>query len=174
MVKGLVIPVESGAVIEERDFATLEDYQAAVDGWIEAVDVPALGVTIYVNEEGLLRRLLVNHRATFLWWYHVPEARERAMLVGTAIVIGLPDRAGNSTDIPDDVRAVLVNAGAWRVEVRTHGDPTWYRNQATYRDYFEALAWGMVTLEQWTTAEDVRVVPVLADEIAGDAPSPAA
>jgi phosphatidylserine decarboxylase len=31
---------------------------------------------------------------------------------------------------------------------------------ASYTDYFEALVWAMVTLERWTHAEDVRVVPV--------------
>jgi len=37
-----------------------------VDGWIEAVDVPNLGITIYVNEEGVLRHLPFNPRASIL------------------------------------------------------------------------------------------------------------
>ena len=166
MVKGLLLVVDNEAPIEVRELSSLEDYQAAVGGWIESVDIPSLGVTIYVNEEGLLRQLPLNSRATFLWWYHVPEARQKAMLVGDAVIVGIPDRKGDSTDIPATVAEMLTEAGIWRVEVRTYGDPKWYRNQATYDDYFEALVWAMVTLERWTVAEDVRVVPVTGEEIA--------
>ncbi|GAA4353234.1 DUF3846 domain-containing protein [Microbacterium rhizosphaerae] len=156
--------------VELREFSSLEDYQAAVGGWIEPVDLLDLGTTVYINEEGLLRQLPFNSRATFLWWYHVPEARQRAMLAGDAVLVGLPDSNGDSTDLPGSVSETLAGSGTWRVEVRTVGDPKWYGNQATYVDYFEALVWAMLTLERWTAAEDVRVVPVLPDEL----PQPAA
>lgn len=171
MVTGLVIPADGEKALERRDFAALEDYQAAVGGWIEAVDIPALGVTIYVNEGGLLRQLPFNSRASFLWWYHVPEARQKAMLVGDAVLVGLPDRNGDSTDLPPDVIDTLMHAGRWRVEVRAADDSKWYRNQVTYEDYFEALVWAMVTLERWTMAQDVRVVAV-DDEQDQIAPTP--
>jgi hypothetical protein len=97
-----------------RELAELQDYQEAVGGWIEAVDVRDLGVTVYVNEEGLLHHLRFNSRATFLWWYYVPATRNGAMLVGEAVVVGLPDRDGNSTDVP--LEALLLrdfSAFAW-------------------------------------------------------------
>jgi hypothetical protein len=50
MVKGLVIPADPELPIEVREFNKLEDYQAAVGGWIEAVDVPPLGISTYVNQ----------------------------------------------------------------------------------------------------------------------------
>lgn len=167
MVTGLVIPADAEQPLEQRAFARLEDYQAAVDGWLEAIDIHKLGVTIYVNEEGLRRHLRFNSRASFLWWYHVPEARQRAKLVGTAVLVGLPDRSGDNTELPGNLRHMLTG-GVWRVEVRTHGDPKWYGNQMQYTDYFEALVWAMLTLERWTAAEDVRVVPVGPDRIARD------
>lgn len=76
MVSGIVIPAAAESSLEEREFANLEDYQAAVGGWIEAVDLPSFGVTICVNEEGLLRHLPFNSRASFPWWYHVSAARQ--------------------------------------------------------------------------------------------------
>ncbi|MBN9201593.1 MAG: DUF3846 domain-containing protein [Microbacterium chocolatum] len=158
--RALRIPVDPDEPITEIQVDSLEDYQAIVGGYIEPVDVPALGITIYVNEEGLLRQLPLNSRATFLWWYFVPEARQKAMLVGTTLLVGLPDRGGESTDVPREATELLLNSGVWRVEVKTHGDPKWYRNQATYEDYFEALVWAMVTLERWSTAVDTRIVPV--------------
>lgn len=173
MVKGLVIPADADMEIKLHDFARLEDYQAAVGGHVEPVDIPSLGITIYVNEEGLLRQLPFNSRASFLWWYEIPSVRQTAMLVGDAVIVGIPDRHGESTDLPQPVMDTLKEAGVWRVEVRTVGDPKWYRNQATYTDYFEALVWAMVTLERWSAAEDVRVVPVPAKELPGGA-APAA
>jgi|GEM_PF-2549021 len=63
MVKGIHVPVDPSEPLEVCDFANLAAYRAAVEGWIEPVDVPDLGITIYVNEEGLLRHLPFNSRA---------------------------------------------------------------------------------------------------------------
>ena len=68
MVRGIVIRAAGEEPLEERHFFGLEDYQSAVGGWIEAVDIPSIGVTVHVNEEGLLQQLPFNRRATFLWW----------------------------------------------------------------------------------------------------------
>jgi hypothetical protein len=62
-----------------------------VGGWIEPVDVPSLGITICVNEEGLIRQLPRDPRATFLWWFHVPANRQKAILVGDALLAGMAD-----------------------------------------------------------------------------------
>lgn len=164
MVTGIVIPAKDVRLIEQREFTGLDDYRAAVGGWIEAIDLLDLGVTIYVNEEGRVRQLPFNSRASFLWWYHVPAVRQTAVLAGNAVVVGLPDRNGDNTDVPDAVRELLLRPRTYRVEVRTAGDPKWYGNQATYPDYWEAVVRAMVTLERWTLAEDVRVLPVHFDD----------
>jgi len=169
VVKALRIPADADEPITAVEVSELEDYQAAVGGWIEPVDLPDLGVTVYVHEEGLLLSLPFNSRASFLWWYFVPAARQKAMLVGPVLVVGLPDRSGASTDIPPHVTEMLSQPGRWRVEVRVVDDPTWHRNRATYDDYFEALIWAMVMLERVTDAEDVRVVPVTSEALAGGA-----
>ncbi len=160
MVSGLEIPADPDEPIREIRVESLEDYQAVVDGWIEPVDVPALGVTVYVNEEGLLRSLPFNNRAAFLWWFHVPEVRHRAMLVGSALVVGAPNRAGENTDIPTDVARTLTRVGTWSVEVKSVDDNAWHPVAGAYTGYFEALVWAMVVLERWPSASDVRVIPV--------------
>jgi hypothetical protein len=160
VVRALRIPTDADEPITELEVQTLEEYQAAVGGWIEPVDIPDLGVTVYVHEEGLVLGLPFNSRATFLWWYYVPEARQKAMLVGPALVVGLPARNGDSTDIPRDTVELLSRPGKWRVEARPKAEPDWIQIPGTYDDYFEALVWAMVTLERWTAAEGVRVVPI--------------
>lgn len=96
MVQGIVIPAIDSMPLAVREFAGLKDYQEAVGGWIEAVDIPDLGITIYVNEEGLVHHLPFNSRATFLWWYHWPASRNVAMLVGEAVIVGMPDHDGET------------------------------------------------------------------------------
>lgn len=45
MVQGIVIPADAEKPVEQRDFGRLEDYHAAIGGWIEAVDLHDRGVT---------------------------------------------------------------------------------------------------------------------------------
>ena len=113
MVKGLWLPSGADSPIEEHDFTALANYQTAVGGWIEAVDIPALSITLFVNEEGLLRHLPLNSRATFLWWFHVPTVRQSAMLVGDAVVVGLPNPEGDSTDAPNGAVALLTQPSSY-------------------------------------------------------------
>ncbi len=165
MTKGIVVPHDAEAALEVREFSDFGDYQKAVDGWIEAVDIPSLGVMVFVNEEGLLKHLPLNSRMTFLWWFHVPEARQRAMLVGNAVIVGAPDEEGNTTDVPEAVISLLMETQVYRVEVQVIGETEWHRNAAKYTDYWEAVIWAMLLLERWALATDVRVVPVLDQDV---------
>lgn len=60
MPKGIYIPADQEAPLERRELTGLEDYQTAVSGYIEAVDLPKAGATLFVNEERLLRKLPFN------------------------------------------------------------------------------------------------------------------
>lgn len=178
MVKGIYVPVDESEPLEQREFATLDDYQTAVDGWIEAVDVPSLGITMYVSEEGLLRRLPFNSRASFLWWFHVPGAHQ-AMLVGNAVIVGALDENGESSDVPEEVIDLLTGTSEYAVAIQmggtsapsgsdgklssillplTHGDPCWCLSVTRHEDYFSAAAWAVVFRERWTDAVNVRVI----------------
>ncbi len=97
MVRVLRVPADYSAPIITGEVSRLEDHQASVGGWIEPVDIPSLGVAVYVHEEGLLRQLPLNSRATFLWWCFVPEERQKSMLVGPALIVGLLDGQGSPT-----------------------------------------------------------------------------
>ena len=158
MVKGLVIPADPELPIEVREFTRLKDYQAAIGGWIEAVDVPPLGITTYVNESGILLRLPFNARATFLWWYELPHVRHRAMLVGDAVIVGLPDGDGDSTDIPESTLALLTGHVQYGVMTQVGTSPLWVSDPFAYDDYFEAVVWAMMLFERVTDIRQVKVV----------------
>jgi hypothetical protein len=61
------VPADIRTSIDQMSFGVLADYQSAVGGLIEAVDVPALSLIIYVNDSGLICGVPVNDRATALW-----------------------------------------------------------------------------------------------------------
>lgn len=158
MVKGLIIPAEGSAPAVERDFEQLEDYQAAVGGWIEPVDIPDLGVTMYVNENGIAERHEPNLRATFFWWFHVPAARQSAMLVGDAVIVGEPDRDGASTDVPNEVAELLNSKARFAIEIRLTPTGDWSRLERT-DEYLDAVVWAMLLAERSEGQLEVRVRP---------------
>lgn len=162
MVKGLFVPLDDTALIEPREFSELDHYQSAVGGWIESVDIPLLGVTIYVNEEGLARQLPLNPRATFLWWFHVPAARQRAMLVGDAVIVGMPDRRGDSTDVPEAVLELMAPGRRWRAEYLSRSDARWRHVDVGNDDVWAAMVRGMIHLERAPDVKDVRLAPLQA------------
>lgn len=159
MVKGLFIPADGSKPVERREYHQLEDYQRAVGGWIEAVDMPDFGpVTMYVNENGIAERLGPNMRATFLWWFHVPNAREHSALFGDVAMVGYPDQDGDTTDVPDDVLDLLTDTTPYVVSMLLE-DGIWYRGRNVNRDYWEAVLWAMIKLSREPEIKDVDVVP---------------
>lgn len=181
MVKAVYIPSDTDADVEVREVAGIEDIQAAVGGWFEPVDVPALGVTIYINEEGRVRRPSFNSRASFLWWYYVPRDRP-AMLVGDVIIVGTPNKSGDDTDVLEPVLrllteeqdiAVLLKIAGGPLDVvppsnilagivlpLTHGDPRWLLSAAHYDELWSAMCWAKVLQSRLHVIEETKVVPL--------------
>jgi len=179
MVRAIVIPHDAGLPLRVQELPGIGAFQEAVDGWIEAVDIPQFGVTIYVNEEGLVWRMPFNSRASFLWWHHEPRSR-RSMLVGDAILVGLRDDVNDYSDVPSTVLDLLTTIQPFAVmfasskpldlttEARISqvmlplaaGDTRWLVSGAQYEDYFTAAAWAVVLANIWSDAGEIRIVPV--------------
>jgi hypothetical protein len=157
MAKGLIVPADDSRPITVGEFSDFEDYRKVVDGYTEHIDVDLLDLTICVNGEGLLQQLPVNPRVTLLWWYHVPSARRRAMLVGNAVLVGWPDIEGAATDIAEDLVLILREPGDFRVEIKWDADGPWLEYGFKFATYFEALAWTLV-LDENIDAAQLKVV----------------
>lgn len=159
MVKGLRIPADVRKPWHEIELSELEDYQRAVGGWIEAVDIAPLASTIYVNEEGIPRGLEYNTRATMLWWFHVPSARMNAALFGDVVVVGCVDDVGDAQDIPAQVLRDITSNDPWVVLMKIDG--TWFRHRNVNRGYWEATFWAVIKQVREPNIEDVRVATEL-------------
>ncbi|MDU0346472.1 DUF3846 domain-containing protein [Microbacterium sp. KSW2-29] len=168
MVQGIIIPADNTAPLRTDALDSLEDFQRAVGGWIEAVDIPDLGVTMYVNEEGLIRDLPFNRRATFLWRFNVPEARD-ARLVEDVAVVGLTDDEGESTDLPSEIRQRLLEPGVYRVRSRELDGNRWHEEPVYRDDYFETVIWAAL-LQEMSRALEVEIERVEACSDEGEQP----
>jgi hypothetical protein len=155
MVQGIIIPADNTAPLKAATLDSLEDYRQAVGGWIEAVDIPDLGVTMYVNEEGLIRDLPFNRRATFLWQFHVPQAHD-ARLVGDVAVVGLTDDEGESTELPDNLLQRLLEPGIYRVRTRQRGGSEWHEEPIDRDDYIETVVWAAL-LQEMSPSSEVQI-----------------
>lgn len=181
MVKAVFIPADADLKVEVREAEGFEALKTAVGGWVEAIDVDSLGITIYINEEGRVRHLPFNSRASFLWWYYVPRNRP-AMLVGDVIVVGAPNKRGDDTNVPEPALrlltqeqevALLLKVGGDPLDMvhpasqlagivlpLTQGDPSWVLSSALYDDFWSAMVWAKVLQERWPAVEETKVVPV--------------
>lgn len=142
--------------VEVREFEGLAHYQEAVGGWIEPIEIPALGICLYLNEEGRLRKLPFNPRATFLAWFHLPELRQRVMLFGAAVIVGAADEQGETTDVPGDIEHVLDPGAQFSLEVRVGSASEWHRHPGAL-GYFDAAVLAMVVAERSPLPTEIRI-----------------
>lgn len=158
MVTGIVIPHETRIRVFKHQLSALEDYQAAVGGYIEPIYVAAAHLTIFANEEGKVRQLPVNRRATCMWWMLNPDMHGADVLVGDVVLCGSKRGHGSSTELPADLAKLILDTDRFRVEVRTVGDPEhWYEDGSYFEDYFEAAIVAINLQERWTQICEVRV-----------------
>ena len=76
--------------------ALYERIKKHIDGWLEAVRLD--GGTMYLNEEGKLKRLSINEIATTVFRTHLGGEDH---VVGNVVVVGPPDSECNDTSIDE-------------------------------------------------------------------------
>jgi len=156
---GIFIPADESAPLEFRLFGQITDYQEAVGGWFECIDIDAHKATFFLNEEGKVTNLPLNRRATLMWWATYPASRNVDAFMGNAILMGQPDEEGDTQDVPAELVTLLMKTDLYKYEVETFEKlGKWYGNQSTFDNYFEACNAALGLLERWTLANDIRVV----------------
>lgn len=102
----LLVPAD-GPVQARQIEPTLEVLQALVGGPIELIDL-GHGLYAYVNEEGKLDGLRVNHAANEIARQRNAAAyRWGDVLVGSMVIVGPIDGEGDDTSVPSDVVEAL-------------------------------------------------------------------
>ena len=156
---GIVIPADESAPLEFRLFGQITDYQEAVGGWFEAVDLEEIPASFFVNEEGKIHNLPQNRRATLMWWVNHRAVHGKDVLMGDVVLIGLPDDDGDTQDVSGEVVTLLLKTELYKYEVMTHeNDSKWYGNQSRFDNYFDACNAALGLYERWSLAANVRVM----------------
>ena len=159
-INAIVIPANDEEPLrqDQIDTGRLADYQERVGGPIQVINLDDPPASLYLNEEGKLVELPVNRRATLLLWGHHRGLRYEDIIVGDAFLVGVPDRRGRDTNVPDEFIKMLLHARRFRTEVQTYGDPQWYGNRLSFENWAEAYGYVLSLGRRWTLVENVRVV----------------
>lgn len=159
MVTGVIIPADETLALSQQEFNDLHDYQRAVGGLIEAIDLDSPAMTFFANDEAKLIGLPINRRATILWWLHSPHVYGYDVLAGDAVLVGQPDLHGDTQSAPAEFISLLMDTPAYKVEVQTSGpDTPWCGNGRRFEDYFSAAIYAADLGHRWTQVTRVRVV----------------
>lgn len=105
MTKALLVQVDGSLV--EKDFEGLEDLQSMVGGHIEMIWLGNSGQIAYINEEGKLRNLPLNNRATQIAIDMGTQFRLGDYIVGNMVIVGGCDADGYETDVSESLVNIL-------------------------------------------------------------------
>lgn len=143
MVTSIVIPHDGGGNIRLRELAGIGEFQKAVDGFLEPIEIPALGITAWTNEAALRSRAGVNSRATALWWYFCADTSDRRFILGDVVLTGADD-AQDGADAPEHIVYGLLNPHEFVIQVSPLGNDEWWDTQGRFDNIFDAATWCMI------------------------------
>ncbi|WP_427008262.1 DUF3846 domain-containing protein [Pseudarthrobacter sp. H2] len=162
VIHAIQIPAEEERPLYKVAIENLEGMQAAVGGYIEFVDLDTFNASMVVNEEGKLEKRPINRRATLMFWLLYPKMSNRDAIVGDVLIVGHPDKNGNTTDAPGEVVELLFDTPSFKVEFQTLDEPNVFNgNMRRFEDYFEAANYALLKARAWLAVERTRVVPVV-------------
>lgn len=163
-ITAILIPASQAKPIKLRklDRGNLAAYQAFVGGNIEPVNLDNPAASMYVNEEGKLRRLPINMRATHVEWAHNALLRNEDIIMGDAFILGPVDQNGEDSTAPQAYVDLLFPRELFRIEVLARGETSWAGNAMSYDTWEQAYMAADSLRRRWTLAEKLRVVPLSA------------
>ncbi|MEV6871455.1 DUF3846 domain-containing protein [Amycolatopsis sp. NPDC051128] len=167
MITAIVIPVNLDQPIrcQQIELHDVDALRQIVGGNLQIIGLDRPPAGMYLNEEGKLNRMRVNHRATTLAWVHNSAFRGNDVIVGSALIVGPPNRHGDDTSAPEDLVDLLMNTNRYRVQLWTSSEPRWSSDNQTFTDWSEAYRYAVQLTETWNLIENVRVVPELDEQL---------
>lgn len=160
MPTGIVIPVDEAEPIFRTEIDHFTDYQRVIGGYFQVIDLVNPEASLYVDEEGKLKHLEMNRRATMLMWIHNPAFVHRDVVTGPALIVGPPNAEGETQSVPQELDDLLFDTLSYKVEVQTLDNPdTWNTNQRRFTEWTEAYNAALSLSVRWTAVEQIRIVP---------------
>lgn len=140
MVRSIVIPQNPAHAPTLVEFAEIGDFQRLVGGWLEPLELPSLGVTVYANEDARREQRLLNMRATAFWWLYSAQPLEYPLILGDVVLTGAGGSA-DGTDIPERVADHIFARDDFVVQVCLANERIWVDSFARFSSIFDAAIW---------------------------------
>ncbi|WP_292789389.1 DUF3846 domain-containing protein, partial [Microbacterium sp. UBA7513] len=156
MVRSIVIPHDPARSPRLRHLATAGEFQDVVDGWLGLVEMPALGVTVYVNEAARRDRAPINCRAMALWWLYTADPMQGPIILGDVILTGNGELDATG-DVPEVLVQDIFEARRFIIEGRRHGEDAWRDTYARFDSIFDAATWCLVLSNTLRAALELRL-----------------
>lgn len=95
--------------IKKHSISGYQDIKNIIGGWIEMVGIRLLQLNAYLDEEGKLKQLPINHVATqFAKKFQAIPTDD--WICGTMLIVGPVDSDGNDTSIPSKLIEAVSDA----------------------------------------------------------------
>lgn len=153
---GILIPSDERKPLVQREFDSLESFQATVGGYVEAVD-SSDDLSLLIHQEARIVGLPPNRRATLLWHIRLFPFTSQQLLRGDIVLVGPVDAEGTVEDVPSSIAESLLARSPFQVELRVAGED-WHRAPRLFRDYLEACAWALSWTTHDETVRELRVI----------------
>ena len=140
MVRSIVIPHDTEQRPALVELADLGEFQEAVDGWLDLIEIPSIGVTVYLNEAARRTRGPLNTRATAFWWLHSAQPTDHPVILGDVVLTGVGDQE-NEGDVPASVIEQIFHRDNFVVQVRPSDRSSWCDSFARFDSVFDAAIW---------------------------------
>jgi hypothetical protein len=146
MTRCIIIPVGFSHPLARTELVGLQDFQRAIGGWVEHVGLNQ-ELVLLVDEEGRVKGLPINPRATLLRRLYHPASRDQLAIVGSAVLIGAVSQE-KFGDVPVRIEQLLIDSTRFIVRAKsgdeeltsTPFDSFWDASQvAIVADIAEAL-----------------------------------
>ena len=139
MLKSIVIPHNAAIPPRLQEMADVGSFQEAVDGWIEIVEVPGVGATIYGSEEAQRNRAPANARAMAIRWLYSTDPMQHPLLCGDVVVSGIPGEGDG--DVPEELERDILEATRFFIDARVDAGRLWRETKARFENVFDAAVW---------------------------------
>jgi hypothetical protein len=151
MVRSIVIPHNAALGPFLAEVAELGDFQYLVDGWLEPLELPALGVTVYLSESARREHRPLNCRATAFWWLYSADPASYPLILGDVVLTG----AGG--DIPEPVIEQVFSRDEFVLQVHPRDCDAWYDTYGRFSNIFDAAVWCLLLEATMLQGAEFRV-----------------
>ena len=155
MVKNIVIPHDETRAPRLQEMADIGAFQEAVDGWLEIIEVPGMGATLYVNEAAQRDFAPLNTRAMALTWLYAVDPMRHPLLFGDVVFSRLGDQDGG--DVPDELVRDVFEATTYFIDARSHARRMWSETRAQFSNVFDAAVWCMLLSRSTRPGVQIRL-----------------